>query len=258
MYATERQQHIVRAAHSEGRVEVSHLATTLDVTVETIRRDLAALEGRGLVRRVHGGALPIESQGFEPGLTQRSSTQVEKKQGIAAAALPLVDVGVRSILLDAGTTTTAFASRLPSLVRDGRELTVVTNSLAIASLLAAETRIHLHFVGGRIRQRTLAAVGSGVQDQLRNLSVDVAFLGTNGVHATRGFTTPNDDEAAAKRAMAACADSVVVLADSSKVGQTHLCRVLGLDEVDTLVTDTDLDDESRAELTEHGLEVVAA
>lgn len=78
------------------------------------------------------------------------------------------------------------------------------------------------------------------------------------MHPTRGVTTPNDDEAAAKRAMAACAESVVVLADSSKVGQTHLCRVLGLDEVDTLVTDADIDAETRVELSDSGLEVVVA
>lgn len=258
MYAAERQQRIVRATQAQGRIDVVSMAETLGVTAETIRRDLSALEARGLVRRVHGGALPRVAEGFEPALESRAASHVEQKRRIARAALPLLDEGVRSILLDAGTTTTALAAELPALVQDGRELTVVTNSLSVGTALVHEPRIHLHLVGGRVRPRTLAAVGSDVEDQLRRFSVDLTFLGTNGLHADQGLTTPNSEEAAAKRAMAAAGAAVIALADSTKVGQTHLCRVAQVGDLDGIITDTGIDDEQRAELEAHGVEVVAA
>lgn len=258
MYAVERQQRIVRATQTQGRVDVTTLAEELDVTAETVRRDLASLEARGLVHRVHGGALPSRARGFEPTVENRTYTRAAQKNRIAAAALDLLDDGVRSILLDAGTTTTVLATTLPTIVRAGRELTVVTNSLTVAAALSPEPRIHLHVLGGRIRSRTMAAVGSGVEDQLRRLTVDITFLGANGVHAERGVTTPNDDEAAAKRAMCRAGDSVVVLADSTKVGRSHLCRVVGVDAVHTLITDDELDPDLATELGERGAEVVTA
>ena len=257
MYAPERQQRIVAAAETQGRVEVSSLAASLNVTSETIRRDLASLESRGLVRRVHGGALPTRRQGFEPPLHRRVTTHVTEKDAIAGAALSLIDDSVRSILLDAGSTTTALARKIPTIVTD-RELTVVTNSLPIAGLLADVAHVHLHLLGGRVRHRTMAAVGASVVTQLADLSVDVTFLGANGVHPDHGITTPDAQEAEAKRAMVRSADSVVALADASKLGQTHLCRIAHLAEIDTVITNADADDDLIHSLSAHGPEVLFA
>ena len=123
MYAAERQQRILDEARENGRVEVAALAEQLDVTPETVRRDLTALERQGVVRRVHGGAMPLENLGFEPRLDVRRERYIAEKQRIAKAALDLVpDSG--TVLLDAGTTTQLLAEQLPH----DRELTVVTNS----------------------------------------------------------------------------------------------------------------------------------
>ena len=146
MYAAERHEAILERARAQGRVEVGALAEELGVTVETVRRDLTALERLGVVRRVHGGALPVERLTLEPALAARESHQSEQKLRIAErAVLEIPDGG--SILLDSGTTTGAIARLLP---RDKR-FTVVTNSVAVASRLADLPGIEFMMLGGRVR-----------------------------------------------------------------------------------------------------------
>jgi DeoR family transcriptional regulator, fructose operon transcriptional repressor len=253
VYAEERQAQIVDAARSAGRVEVARLAQDLDVTPETVRRDLTALERRGLLRRVHGGAIPIERLGFEPGVDTRDTVMTSEKERIAKAALDqLPDEG--SILLDAGTTTSRLADLLP---RD-RELTVVTNALDIAVRLAAHPNLTVLALGGRVRGRTLAAVDVWAVETLRDTFVDVAFMATNGISVERGLTTPDPTEAAVKRAMIGAARRTILLADHTKVGNDHLVRFADLDDVDTFITDSQLDPELGAELQAVGLRVVRA
>jgi DNA-binding Lrp family transcriptional regulator len=142
MYAAERQQHILERARSEGRVEVAGLAAELDVTAETVRRDLTLLERHGLVRRVHGGAVPVERLGFEPAVAAREDRLVAEKERIAKAAVAeLPDDG--AIILDAGTTTAKLAEQLPF----DRELRVVTNSLTIANLVASRPGRRTAYLG---------------------------------------------------------------------------------------------------------------
>jgi len=253
MYAEERQQHILERARAAGRVEVNALADALDVTPETVRRDLTILERHGVLRRVHGGAIPVERLGFEPGIETRSERFVAEKERIAKAALAhLPDEG--TVLLDAGTTTLRLAEQLP---RD-RELTIVTNSLAIAALVAQHQNLSLYLLGGRVRGRTLAAVGSWVTSALSGVFVDVAFMGTNGLSVERGLTTPDQSEAAAKRAMISAARRSVVLADHTKIGVDHFSRFADLSEIAALITDNGLDPETVAEIEAQGPEVVLA
>ncbi len=253
MYAAERQQRIISDARIAGRVEVSTLADSLGVTPETIRRDLSALERRGSLRRVHGGAIPVERLEVEPTLATRVGRHGDVKRRIAARALDEVPEG-GSILLDSGSTTQALAELLPT----ERELTVVTNSLSVATTLSSHREIALYVVGGRIRTTTGAAVGDWAIDALADLTVDVAFLGTNGLSVRRGLTTPDQAEAAVKRAMVAAARTSIVLADSSKAGDDHLHRFAHLEEIDVLITDTDLDDEIADQFQAAGLQVVTA
>lgn len=253
MYAEERQETIVERARGEGRVEVADLASALNVSLETVRRDLGTLERRGALRRTHGGAVPVERVRFEPGVSERQSTRVEEKARIAEAALELLP-GRGSIALDAGTTTAALAERLPA----GCELTVLTNCLPIASALAANSSIKVVVAGGRVRARTLAAVDDAAARFLEEFSPDVAFIGANGVTASRGLTTPDEAEAAAKRALVRSARRVVALADHGKVGQEHFVRFARPEEVDVLITDSGLDERKAQELARAGIEVVRA
>lgn len=253
MYAEERQQRILDSARAAGRVEVSTLAEALDVTPETVRRDLTILQRHGVLRRVHGGAIPVERLGFEPGVEIRSELFVAEKERIAKAALAhLPDEG--TVLLDAGTTTLRLAERLP---RD-RELTIVTNSLGIASLVAQHPNLSLYVLGGRVRGRTLAAVGSWVINSLQDVFVDVAFIGTNGLSAERGLTTPDQSESAAKRAMIRASRRSIVLTDHTKIGVDHFSRFADLADIAAVITDSGLDSETAAEIEMLGPEVVLA
>jgi DeoR family fructose operon transcriptional repressor len=253
VYASERHQLILTSARTDGRVDVLTLSHQLDVTPETVRRDLSALERRGLVRRVHGGAIPVERLGVEPGLADREGRNTEQKDRIAKLALDeLPDGG--SIIIDAGTTTARFAAMLPW----DRELTVVTHSLPIATLLASRPAITLHLIGGLVRWRTLAAVGGWARQCISEIHADVVFLGINGITVERGLTTPDLAEAQVKRALVDAALRTVVLADHSKVGRVDFARVAPLDRVDTLITDSDVDRELAEEIETAGVAVVRA
>jgi DeoR family transcriptional regulator, fructose operon transcriptional repressor len=253
MYLEERQAAIIKRARSHGRVDVGELAVEFDVTPETVRRDLTSLERHGLLRRVHGGAILVERLGFEPGLHARNQAMALEKERIARAALAEVPTE-GAILIDAGTTTARLAEMLPT----DRELTVVTNAVPIAMTLSTRPNVTVLTVGGRVRGRTLAMVDQWALGTLAETFVDVAFLGTNGVSAERGLTTPDVAEAAVKRAMLRAARRAVVLADHTKVGNDCFARFGDLAEVDMLVTDDGLDLELAADLQAGGPRVVLA
>jgi DeoR family fructose operon transcriptional repressor len=253
MYAEERRAAIVARTRADGRVEVAELAESFDVTPETVRRDLTALEGSGLLRRVHGGAILAENGGFEPALAYRETVRTQEKSRIARAALAfLPEQG--AIALDGGSTTHQFAEILPF----DRALTVVTNNLAIALPLADREDLTVHIVGGRLRGRTLTTVGEVALEYLRGIHLDVVFLGTNGFTIERGMTTPDSAEAAVKRAFIASARTKVLLTDHSKFGSDHFAHVGTLSEVDVVVTDTSLPDEAVAQIEAAGPQVVRA
>ncbi|ROO60164.1 DeoR family transcriptional regulator [Micromonospora sp. Llam0] len=253
MYAEERQQEIVRLARADGRVDVTALAESLNVTAETIRRDLTTLERAGVLRRVHGGAIPVERIGFEPALAARDAVLTTEKERIAKAALAeLPHEG--AIILDAGTTTARLAAILPA----DRELTVVINSPALATVLGARSNLNVLLLGGRVRGRTMATVDDWALRPLADVYVDVAFIGTNGCSVERGLTTPDPAEAAVKRAMIGAARRSVVLADHTKIGNDYLARFGRLADIDTLITDNGLNADLVAEVEAAGPRVVRA
>lgn len=253
MYAEERQQVILERARSRGRVDVTALADEFTVTSETIRRDLTVLERHGVLRRVHGGAIPVERLGLEPALATREAVMTEEKTRIAKAAVTeLPNEG--SILLDAGSTTARLADELPT----DRELTVVTHSVNIALNLTARPNLTIMLVGGRLRSRTLATVDAWALQALQSTFVDVAFIATNGISAERGLTTPDTAEAMIKRAAIAAARRCVLLADHTKVGNDYFARFAELRDIDTFITDTAVDRETLEEIASAGPRVVTA
>ncbi|WP_274559553.1 DeoR/GlpR family DNA-binding transcription regulator [Streptomyces spiramyceticus] len=253
MYAPERQQEILRLARESGRVDVLSLAQTFQVTAETVRRDLRALDRAGLVRRVHGGAIPAGSLDFEPDRAERESTAADEKDRIARAALAELPAQ-GSVVLDAGSTIGRLAADVP--LESG--LTVVTHALPVAARLADHPGIDLHLVGGRVRHRTRAAVDAWALRAYGEIRADVAFIATNGFAPDSGLTTPDLAEAAVKRAVVAAARRVVLLADSAKYGQEHFARFGDLTDVDLLITDTGLSPEDAAAIEAAGTEVVRA
>jgi DeoR family fructose operon transcriptional repressor len=240
VFAEERHREILQKARENGRVDVASLAAELDVTPET-------------VRRVHGGAIAIERLGLEPAVAARESRLTAEKARIGKAAqAELPDSG--AIVLDAGTTTRQVAEMLPSDV----ELTVVVNSPQLATILAHRSNLTVMILGGRVRGRTMAAVGEWATAALATIHVDVAFMATNGISVERGLTTPDPTEAATKAAMIATARRTVLLADHTKIGNDYFARFGGLDAVDTFITDTGADAELVDEISEAGPRVVLA
>jgi DeoR family fructose operon transcriptional repressor len=253
MYQEERHAAIIERARTDGRVDVAELAAEFDVTPETVRRDLTSLERHGLLRRVHGGAIPVERLGFEPGVSARDQQMAAEKDRIAQAALDELPAE-GAILLDAGTTTARLANKLPT----DRELTVVTNAVPIAASLSAHPNVTVLTIGGRVRGRTLAMVDAWALNALDGMYVDVAFVGTNGVSVERGLTTPDVAEAAVKTAMLRAARRVVVVADHTKVGNDCFARFGSLEDIDTFITDDGLDVTVAGDLQAAGPRVVLA
>lgn len=240
MYATERQQLIEHLVTAEGRVAVVDLARRFGVTTETVRRDLGQLESAGAVRRVHGGAVPrTRASTVEPSLAERSTQAGAAKLAIARRALDAIPADFDgSIYLDAGTTTAAIAQLLTQrVVPRLRPLEVVTHSMTIAHLLAGAPGLSLTAIGGRVRGLTAAAVGVQTVDAISRLRPDIAFVGTNGLSAGFGLSTPDPDEAAVKRAVIAAARRIFVVTDAGKYDAELLVSFAGLDHIDVLVTD---------------------
>jgi DeoR family transcriptional regulator, fructose operon transcriptional repressor len=255
MYPEERQQAIASLVITKGRASVAELAQIYDVTTETVRRDLAVLDRAGVVRRVHGGAVPMRALRLvEQGVGERETTRADYKDAIAAAATEFFPLNGASMLLDAGTTTGRIAALLPA----DRELVVVTNSVPIAARVAGMPSVSLQLLGGRVRGLTQAAVGEQTLRVLDTLRVDIAFIGTNAISVRHGLSTPDSEEAAVKRAMVRSANYVVVAADSSKVGREDFVSFAPISSVDVLITDAEISAADREQFTQQGVEVVTA
>jgi DeoR family transcriptional regulator of aga operon len=234
--ARERQARISALIEASSYVRVSELSETLGVSAVTIRADLEALERRGIVRRVRGGA----TGGY--GLRERPFEEVrseaaEHKARIAKAALLDLEPGT-TLMLDVGTTTAAIAYEL--LKRDDlHDLTVITSGLTIAMALEpALDRITVVLTGGTLRRLQHSLVPPLADTVLDRVRADVAFVGCNGVDSVAGVTNINLPETEVKRRMIAASGRTVVVADSSKLGVVHLGLVAQLGSVDTLITNT--------------------
>jgi len=254
MYAEERQELILAIARRDGRLNAAAVAAQLGVTNETVRRDLSILERKGLIRRTHGGALPIERLAAVPDLAKRARMMTTEKDRIGKAALDELPEAGGTVIIDAGTTTASFVDHLPSDL----PLTIVTNSVPIASTLMTRTSADILLIGGRLRKPTQGTIDEWALRALADITVDVAFIGTNGVCAEHGLSTPDQQDASVKRAMVAAARHLVVLADHSKNGADYFCRFAELRDIDVLVTDSGLDSELADQIEQTGPRVVRA
>lgn len=252
-FPAQRHEYVLAQLARRGRVEAGRLAEELGVSTESIRKDLTVLEDRGLLRRVHGGAIPVGELTAEPAIQERTSFTPEK-EAIARAALKHIPPPGGSVIIDAGSTTARLAAQLPT----DHELLAYTNALPIAQLLAHNPAIDLWTLGGLIRRPTLAAVGPNAIGQLKSINVEVAFLGTNGVSFSRGLTTPDAAEAAVKAAMTGAAGRRILLADHSKIGLIRLCRHADLSDIDLLITDAGVSSADLSEFNHAGVTVEIA
>lgn len=241
--APQRQRTIIELVEAHGGVRVRELARDLGVSDMTIRRDLEALAKRGLLRKVHGGASALRPRAtHEPGFKAKTTRSELEKEAITRRAALLVAPG-SAVALSAGTTTWRMARQLVTIP----DLTVVTNSIAIAEVLyptATATRRTVILTGG-LRTPSDALVGPVAVTAIHSLNIDQLFLGVHGMSAERGFTTPNFLEAEVDQALIEAARSVVVLADHTKWDTIGLSTICPLSAANVLVTNDGLDREAR-------------
>lgn len=235
MLIEERRQYILALAHKHGRVLVDELSASLGISRITIRKDLDHLESRGLLHRTHGGALfPGSNTLSDPTLKEKEGVHSSEKQRIAAAAIELIQEG-RCVLLDSGTTTTAIARSLKRFSR----LTIITNAVNIAAELNG-TDFEVLLTGGSLRKNSFSLVGPLAEETLRDIHADILFLGVDGFDLEAGLTTPNVMESRVNRAMVKAASTVVVVCDSTKFNRRSLSKIVDLNMIHHVITDSNL------------------
>jgi len=227
------------------------LAQQIGVSESTARRDLEHWQARGLLRRIHGGAMSVEDSSTAPGLEARAETQVLEKQRIAAAAAQHIRNG-EAIMLDGGTTTLELARLLV-----GRPLQVVSNSLPIANLFTSSRETDLVILGGYVYPAMGLALGPLTLQMMKDIQVQQAFLSVAGLTA-RGLFNSNPLLVETERQMMRCAEEVVVLADHSKIGRQALAFLCELSAIDTLIVDSDLSPEQHELLRQAEARVILA
>jgi DeoR family transcriptional regulator of aga operon len=243
---------------ADGEVNVDELVERFGASAATTRRDLDSLAEQRLLTRTHGGAV-AHDVAYELPIRYKSHQRSQQKESIAQAAAALVAPGM-VVGLSGGTTTTAIAAALAA--RDdlsaGPGITVVTNAVNIAAQLATRPDIKVVVTGGVIHSRSYELVGPFVEQLLRGVRLDMAFIGVNGMDAEAGATTQDEREAAVNRMMAERARRAVVVTDSSKLGTVAFAAVGGAELFPVLLTDDGATAASLAALRAAGYEVLTA
>lgn len=250
MLNEERRRKILEIINEEGRGVVKELATRLDTSQVTVRKDLDKLHSDGLIHRSHGGALPVRTGALlDPSLQEKEKQRRREKQRIGEVAASLVKEG-DCVVLDSGTTTTAVARAL----RNRHRLTVITNAVNIAAELAG-TSIEVILTGGILRENSFSLVGPLAEETLGKLSADIFFLAVDGFDVHYGPTTPNLLEAKVNREMSRISRRTVCVCDSSKFGRRSLSQITTLSAVHQIITDSKIPSADLKELTEAGIKV---
>ncbi|MET3942641.1 DeoR family L-fucose operon activator [Paenibacillus sp. PvP094] len=250
MLAAERYDRIVEMVNESGSMRVSELSDRCRVTEETIRRDLDRLEQAGRLKRSHGGAVSIKDDQPEIPYRVRETTHAEEKKRIAQAALAMIRPGDR-ILLDASTTAGYMAANMPDI-----PLTVLTNSIQVATELSSKDKIEVISTGGQLAQRSLSFVGPLAERSLETYHVDKLFLSCKGVHLDGGgISESNELQARLKQKMVGISDQVILLADASKFGVRAFARVTGLNAVHAVILNEQLDGDLMNRLKDYDIQI---
>jgi DeoR family transcriptional regulator of aga operon len=258
---TKRREHrterILKLLLQRGSVSVEELITSLKASAPSIRRDLAGLESKGLVRRTHGGATLVQELLYEPfrydtAFQTREQQFVRAKRHIGIAAAELIREH-ETIGFTAGTTTTWVARNL----RHRSHLTVITNAVNIGMELCNMPGLRVHLTGGYVHWPwSFSLIGPAAITILNDMFIDKLFLSVSGIDPIRGTTTNESDEALTFRAMVKQAKQVIVVADSSKLGIVTPSLICPIEDVDVLVTDTGASEEMASAFSQKEIRVI--
>jgi DeoR family fructose operon transcriptional repressor len=249
--APRRQELIVRYLQTQGESSIRELIKLLGVSRETVRRDLQVLEEQGVIKKIHGGAV-LSRVSEEPSYSIRTISHVEEKLRIGQAAFALIEDG-DTIFIDSGTTTHQFAS----LLQPNQHLTIFTNSLTIATVLA-EHGLPVYILGELLRPGEMSLSGAMAQAAAEMIHVDKAFIGVGGTSLQHGVTDFHREDVALRRTRIRQAVKVYILADSSKFGVTAQASLVPVHEVDAIISDSKLDEAALQALQAQGMRIILA
>jgi len=250
MLAATRRDFLLARLHRDRRIVAKEIAAELDLSEDSIRRDLRELASEGLLTRVYGGAVPASPAVAD--YAARTEIATASKQRVAAAAAALLRPG-STVILDGGTTTLSLVHQLPRSL----DVTFITHSPTVAvALLDHDAEVLL--LGGRLFKHSAVTVGAAAAEAAGRISADLFLLGVTGIHVTAGLTTGDFDEAAMKRVLSSRAAETYVLGSVEKIGAVSRHQVLPLDAVTGLVLDALADEATLSELGASGIRVVAA
>lgn len=251
MFALERQKRILEILHTDGAVMVSKLAHELEVTEETIRRDLEKLESQEALLRTHGGAVPFNDSSHDLSLEKRKSTNAAQKEKLAYAAAQLIRPG-DTIFLDASTTTFYMAKYIKKLCG----ITVITNSIRVINELSNAENIKLIAIGGKVNAN-MSFVGGVAEKTIEdNYFATKVFFSSKGITEAAGVLESNEQECDIKRRMIDNSKTKYYLCDKSKIGKVGFVKLASLDALDCIITDGELDEAYAEKLKEYKVEIV--
>jgi DeoR/GlpR family transcriptional regulator of sugar metabolism len=253
MFIEERHKKIVEIVESKSRVTVKELAEEFNLNSMTIRRDFFELEKKGLLQRVHGGAICARGRSYEPPFIKRSTDNLEAKQKIGRKAAEYIHDG-DSIALDVGTTTIEIAENL----KGKTNLTILTPSIRIAQILADNPNIRIICTGGILRPNEHSLIGDLAIATINNFYVDLLFLGMGGIDFAAGLTEYNLDDAQIKKALIKNAKEVILVADSSKFKKVAFTFISPIKVINRIITDSKIDNEVARRIKEVDIELIIA
>ena len=247
----ERRDRILDILHTEGKVRVAALSALFNVSEVSIRNDLAELEGKGLLSRVHGGAVSSYSSYYHMSLAQRSNTNKKDKDAIADVVANMVG-DHQTVMMNAGTTTLAVMRKLA----EKQDITIVTNSVVLALEGAKYSNLRIVLLGGHVDYEYQFVYGTLTLKQLKEFYADCFILSVDGVDVNGGISTYYDHEADICRQMIAQCKTVIAAADHTKIGRITFRKIADIDSVDCVVTNNLADKEIAGALEKKGLKIV--
>ncbi|AFL88557.1 transcriptional regulator of sugar metabolism [Terriglobus roseus DSM 18391] len=251
MLTTHRKQQIIQILTQEGQVVAKDLSQSMNVSEDTIRRDLRELAREGLLQRVHGGALPASPAVAD--FAGREQLRHEGKIAIGIAAAAMIQPGQVAIL-DGGTTSREIARHLPLDLK----ATIVTHSPTIALELVNHGGVEVILIGGRFFKHSVVAVGASAVEAISKIHADIFFMGVTGVHPKVGLTTGDYEEAAVKRALSRASAETVVLASAEKLNAASAYEVVGLADINGIIVERSVDEALVEPYAKRGITITRA
>lgn len=255
MLKEQRKRKILDLIETNSQVHIAELVEMFEVSDMTIRRDLQDLDQKGLIKRIHGGAVSLrrEKNANEPPIIERSNDQITEKRQIARKVASLIQDGEK-IFLGSGTTTLAIAEEL----NNHQNLTVITNAVTIVNTLIPKTHITIIGLGGFLRRSEMSMIGYFTEAALANLQVDKVIIGIRGIDLEHGLTSDDLQELITDQAILKIGKEVVVAADHTKFGYVAAIRTAPITTATCIVTDDQVSDEMVDAIQNFGVQVIKA